>query len=266
MDAIGKSAGSIAPDERSNMKRKVETDSLVGVVSDSALLYKNMDPANVSRMEKETSLPRKEKFRLRLDQRMLKKHLRGPDVLDFPIGTGRLLPFTKRHFNVYGFDICAPYVDKAKQAFPEIADHFEVHVMERVTSARRFDSVYSLRVTGHIDDLSAAARSISGLLKPEGRWIFNIAPHHPGFSRLDAIFAANGLRAVAREKYDSYFNCGRLTGASARLFGRWMQLVELFPMPFWLYRLVDRLFLSRSHAVLVVAEKSEPRGRLEASA
>ncbi len=200
---------------------------------------------------------RRENHRLNLDQRLLKKYLIGPDVLDFPIGTGRLLDFTSKHFNLYGYDISPSYIERAKELFPEIAEHFEVHSMESITNPRQFNSIYSLRVTGHLLDLPDVIGSVAKIVAPGGNWIFNIAPQHPDYPQLSSLFERHGMVVAARVKYDVCSGQRSMQGIVRRVYGRWLQLVELLPIPFFIYWLVDSLLLPFAHTILVVAEKSE---------
>jgi 2-polyprenyl-3-methyl-5-hydroxy-6-metoxy-1,4-benzoquinol methylase len=198
---------------------------------------------------------RRERHRLQLDQIKLTKYLKGPDVLDFPIGTGRLLEFTAGRYNLYGFDISPTFVERAKELYPGIADHFEVHSMESAASPRQFNSIYSLRVTGHIRCIPLAIASVAKLVAPGGCWIFNIAPQHPDYPRLASLLEANGMVLAAREKYDVYSGSRAMPRLVQRAYARWIQVVERLPVPFYLYRLVDTLMLPFAHTVLIVAEK-----------
>ena len=213
-----------------------------GFLSQSSRRYQALDAASAERNARDLE-SKCERYRLRLDQAMLKKFVVGPDVLDFPIGTGRLLEFSAKHYNLFGYDISAAYVERAKAHFPEIASHFEVHTMQRVSNPRRFNSVYSLRVTGHIQDLAEAVASVGEILAPGGRWIFNIAPEHKDYRRLVSLLEGNGMVVAEMLKYDAYSGQRKLKGLLRRFYTRWLQVVERTPVPFWLYRLVDQLML-----------------------
>jgi SAM-dependent methyltransferase len=226
-------------------------------LSNSSIGYQRADRGRAA-VNASTLKSRRERHRLRLDQVMLRRYLLGPDVLDFPVGTGRLLEFTFQNYNLYGYDISPVYIELAKEAYPEISEHFEAHSMELISNPRQFNSIYSLRVTRHIKDFPRAVASMAQILAPGGRWIFNIAPEHPSFAQLPMLLSEHDLLLRKQVKYDAYSGCASLTGFPRYIFARWMQLVELFPVPFWMYRLVDTLFLPFTFTILIVAEKRTP--------
>lgn len=235
--------------------RSMRDGDIEVLISPSSAKYKNLDASAVPSMARTLEF-RREKHRLVMDLRLLKKYLVGPTVLDFPIGTGRLLSYTSKLYDLYGYDISEAYVDAAKERFPEISRHFEVHAMERITNPRVYDSVYSLRVTSHIADFPRAIASVASIVRPGGRWIFSIAPQHKDYADLNSLLDVHGFQLVADFKYDAHSGQVQLRGIASKLYARWKMIVERFPMPFWMYKGVDTLFLPFAHARMIVAEKT----------
>ena len=186
---------------------------------------------------------RLESYRLALDLALIRRYAKGPDLLDFPIGTGRIYPNLLQDFTVHGFDICEPYISRARELYPEIADRFAVHGFETVDSPQRFDTVLSFRVLTNVGDKQLAIKNVFGLLKPGGRWIFTFFPGkgRTTLAEVDAWLAAAGFHRVALRFYDIEAQRGAMGPLLGRLWLYWRSAVERGWVPFWLYRLVDRL-------------------------
>src|SRR4051812_31078306 len=100
---------------------KMDTATKSPDFSKYSLHYRDMDPATADRAH--ASLQRRiEDYRLRLDLEKIMPFVKGPDVLDFPIGTGRFYPNLIGRFKVYGYDISGEYIRRAKAQNPQIAD------------------------------------------------------------------------------------------------------------------------------------------------
>lgn len=186
---------------------------------------------------------RLESFRLALDLALIRRYAKGPDLLDFPIGTGRIYPELIRDFTVYGFDICEPYVARARALHRDIADRFAVHGFETVDTAQRFDTVLSFRVLTNIGDKQLAIDNVFSLLNPGGRWIFTFFQREgrTTLAEVDAWLEAAGFRRIALRRYDVEAQRGAMGPFLGRLWPYWRSAVERGWVPLWLYRWVDRL-------------------------
>ena len=212
------------------------------VYSDYTQLFLEIEQPAIDRNIRKLET-RVESFRLALDLALIRRYAKGPDLLDFPIGTGRIYPRLLREFEVFGFDICEPYVARAKALHPEIAERFSIHSFETVESERRFDSVLSFRVMTNIHDKPLAIANVFSLLKPGGRWIFTFFPgkNQVTLADVDGWLAAAGFRRVARVRYDVNAQWGSMGPLLDRFWPYWRSAVERRWVPFWLYRLADRL-------------------------
>ncbi len=223
-------------------------------LSDYSRLFKYQDGNQVNSNIQSLTRP-VEAYRIELDLALLRRHIKGPRILDFPIGTGRLYPHFLNDYEVYGFDISPAYVDRARKAFPHLADRFELHSFESVSAPIKFNSIYSMRVLSRLKDRHVAIRNVAALLAPGGRWIFTLPQedyHAPGF--IDAI-EANGLRVIVLRRYDVYSVYGSLPRTINYLYGSlFLRAVQARLMPQWVYRLVDAA-LSRYATYFVVAER-----------
>lgn len=239
----------LGSDVLSGSDRSTE-DSLL---SDYSLTYKYQSSEGVSANVRSLARP-VELYRLPLDLALLRRYLKGPRVLDFPIGTGRLYPHLIGEYELFGFDIAPLYVDKAKADYPHLADRFQVASFETVNVPMVFDAVYSMRVLNNLKDLTAAVRNVARLLAPGGRWLFTLPAVRcidPAFGRL---LKNNGFEIVVLCKYDAYTAYGSMPWVVNYLYGSlFLRAVRWRVMPQWLYRMVDSL-LSCYGTCFVVAE------------
>lgn len=224
------------------------------VLSKYSLMYKHQSEelrdVNVEKLQKPI-----EDYRLRLDLRIMRKYLKGPRVLDFPIGTGRMYPQLMNEYEIYGFDICANYIERASSFYPAIADHFQVQAFETLDATNKFDSVYTLRTLNGIKDIPAAVESVSRIVNPGGRWLFNLPIENEVDADMPDILKRNGFKLVKRLKYDAYVNYGLFHPVLNRIYGSlWMRGVNRHLIPDWLFRLVDRA-LAGSAVHFYVAER-----------
>jgi 2-polyprenyl-3-methyl-5-hydroxy-6-metoxy-1,4-benzoquinol methylase len=197
-----------------------------------------------------------EAFRLRLDLEYILPHVKGPDVLDFPVGTGRFYPNLIRDYTVYGYDISAPYVERARRLHPEIAAHFDVASFEHIPHGRQFDTIVSLRVLNNIADLPQAAKNISAILKPGGRWIFNYPPTGRHAADMAALMAAGGMTLVDARRYDAHTAMGEFSRPLAALYTRLRGGIEGGFVPYLVFRIFDALF-GRRGTILWIFEKAQ---------
>lgn len=195
-----------------------------------------------------------EHFRTRHDLEILRRYLKPDDVLDFPIGTARVYPHLKEEFTIFGKDIAPPYVELAKVENPEIAERFAIGSFENPRETRQFDSIYSLRVVNNVQNFEMTVANIAALLKPGGVWLFNLPPARADADRLSELLGQHGLILKAREDYDwisSVKSMGRLEQA---LRSRILAGIANGFIPYWLYRLIDRV-MTRKGLAMIVAQK-----------
>lgn len=224
-------------------------------LSKYSLLFKYQNSEQVDANVRSLARP-VEAYRLALDLALLRRHLKGPRILDFPMGAGRLYPHFLDDYDVYGFDISPVYVERAQIAFPHIADRFQLNSFETVDASTKFDSVYSMRVLSRLKDRAIAARNIAALLTPGGRWLFSLPPedfHAPDFTR---ALESNGFKVILLHRYDAYSVYGSLPRTLDYLYGSLiLRAVGMGLMPHWGYRLIDKI-LSVYGTYFVVAERS----------
>jgi SAM-dependent methyltransferase len=196
-----------------------------------------------------------EDYRLALDLTLLRRHLKGPRILDFPIGTGRLYPHLIRDYEFHGFDISPQYVQRAQTAYPDLAERFQVNSFETVTTPMKFDSVYSMRVMNNLKDRTVATRNVAQLLKPGGRWLFNMPQSRFHDSDFRCALENNGFKVIVLRKYDAYAVYGSMPRLVDYLYGSlFLRAVRKKLMPQWGYRLIDRV-LSGYGSYFVVVER-----------
>jgi len=197
-----------------------------------------------------------EAFRLRLDLEFILPHVKGPDVLDFPIGTGRFYPNLVGKFNVHGYDICQPYVERARHLNPDIASNFQTASFESIPFERKFDTIVSLRVLNNVGDLALAISSIARILNPGGRWIFNYPPSGRHGAEMTRLMSAQGLSLVSARRYDAHTAMEGFSRPLAAFYSRFRSAIEAGLVPYPLFRLFDALY-GRRGTILWVFEKSQ---------
>ena len=227
------------------------------IYSDYSRRFRDMPAERVPHQVRSVEKKDVEVYRTGLDLRLLRTHIKGPDVLDFPIGTGRLYPEFITDYNMYGYDICGPYIDRARALNPQIEDHFEEHSLENISSARNFDTVYTMRVVTNLKDFPRSATSVSKILKPGGCWIFNVYSGSQWAEDLENTLAASGLKLVRKEAYDAYSGAAEMPAFVRGFYMRWISLACRLRLPHWLYRLVDKPFLRFRHFWFVIAMRAD---------
>ena len=221
-----------------------------------SLHFKTLDPALYEQNKAGLETPL-EHLRLRLDLELIARHARGPDVLDFPIGTGRIYPRLMADFRVFGYDICEPYIEQARVLHPQIAEHFQVNSFEELDRSRKFDSILSLRVLDGIKDLDAVLPNVADILKPEGRWLFTLDVPPERLPAFTETLKAAGLRMAALERYDIHATMRSMGPLAARLYGYWRALIARGLVPYPLFRAVDRTFAGRGTGFFVVERDAD---------
>jgi 2-polyprenyl-3-methyl-5-hydroxy-6-metoxy-1,4-benzoquinol methylase len=197
-----------------------------------------------------------EAFRLRLDLEKILPWIKGPDVLDFPIGTGRFYPNLVGRFNVFGYDIAPLYIEAAQQAHPTIADHFATFSLEEVGHERSFDTVATLRTLNNIENLQVAIGNVARILKPGGRWIFNYPPEGRNFAVLKDWLEQAGLTVIHRERYDFHTAMKSMTRIELALYGRFRNLIERGWVPYSVFRLLEAVVRWRGTYLFICEKRS----------
>ena len=222
--------------------------------------YRGLDEEQASR-NLESLQSRLEDFRLRLDLDRILPLIKGADVLDFPIGTGRFYPHLLDRFRVHGYDIAPRYIERARTLHPDIAERFKVCTLEQPDQGTLFDTVITLRTLNNIGDTDAAIRGVASILKPKGRWIFVYPPVGPNFQTMAQLLEGNGLRVVERRRYDVHASV-RHTRIGAALYSRYLRLINAGLVPYFAFKAVDRL-LARHGTELFVVEKPSSTGGVD---
>lgn len=213
-------------------------------LSEYSAHYRDMSPDGVRRAS--DSMERRiEAFRHRLDVELIVPRVKGPDVLDFPIGTGRFYPELIGKFNVYGYDISGPYIKRAQEQHPGLADHFTICSFEEISRHQLFDTVITLRTLNNIHDTATAVKNVCSIMKPGARWIFNYPSQGQEFNNLHSILARNDLSVTEHLTYDFVTNIRHVSGSVYATYARFIGLVERGLVPFGIFRVVDRLLRSR---------------------
>lgn len=210
------------------------------LLSDYSLLFKYQNDeqyaANIKSLERKI-----EHYRLQLDLHLLRTHLKGPKVLDFPIGTGRLYPHLIDEYELYGFDICANYVTVAGERYPSRRDRFHVQAFETLDTGLKFDSAYTLRTLHGLKNITAAFKGVSSIIKPKGRWLFNFPVAHELTDQMPELLDTHGFSVIKRKAYDAYVSYGEMPPLINRLYGSlWMRAIDRRLVPTSLFNLVDR--------------------------
>lgn len=216
--------------------------------------YRDMDPTTADRAH--ASLQRRiEDFRLRLDLAHFLPRIKGPDVLDFPIGTGRFYPHLFGRYNVFGYDISGEYIRRAKARNPEIAGHFTECSFEDIDRSRFFDTIVTLRTLNRVGDTELAVRNVASVLKPQGGWIFNYPLTGARYHDLPGILSRNGLRIIREKAYDFHAGTVHPESIGQKIYSRYLRLIEAGLVPYAVFRIVDSVFASRGTRFFV-CEKS----------
>lgn len=216
--------------------------------------YRDLDEQQASRAL-ESLQQRLEDFRLRLDLDHILPWIAGPDVLDFPIGTGRFYPNLIGRFNVHGYDIAPRYIERAKSLHPDIADRFKVCFIEKPDQDKVFDTIVTLRTLARIGEIDAAIRGVASIVKPGGRWIFNYPSYEKSFQALPQMLQDNGLRIVSRKAYDLHAGNGSHRIAQA-IYTRYRKLIEAGLVPYVAFKTIDRMLAQRGTRLFVVQKSA----------
>lgn len=236
-----------------NNKMKMDTATKTPDFSKYSVHYRDMDPATADRAHE--SLQRRiEDFRLRLDLEKILPWIKGPDVLDFPIGTGRFYPNLLGRYNVYGYDIAGEYIRRAKEQNPKVADHFAACSFEEINRSRSFDTIVTLRTLFNVKDTDLAVRNACSILKPGGRWIFNYPPQGETYPKLRSILEVNGFTVLLQKPYDFHYGYSHFSRVGQRLHGYLLALIERGFVPYFAFRILE-FFFGKHGTVLFVCEK-----------
>ena len=225
------------------------------VYSDYSRHFQTLDAETVARNEARLE-GRFELYRLELDLIMIRRYMKSGDLLDFPIGTGRIYPRFLSEQRVHGYDICEPYIQRAREAHPEIAERFQVNSFESIADAKSFNTILSFRVLDNIQDKQLAMRNVFAITKPGGRWIFTYAPTAEGGTRgdMESWLSAAGFDLVACPRYDVQAVSRGLIAPLRRAWDYWRAAIQRGWVPFWAYRLSDAL-MPGAGTHLFVAER-----------
>ena len=223
--------------------------------SDYSRHFQELDEESMARNEQRLE-GRFELFRLKLDLIMIRRFKKAGDLLDFPIGTGRIYPHFLADCRAHGYDICEPYIRRAREAHPEIAERFRVNSFERIDDAQQFDTILSFRVLDNIDDKALAIGNVFAITKPGGRWIFTYAPTEAGGTQaqMETWLAAAGFSLVACPRYDVHAESRGLAAPLRRFWDYWRAAIQRGWVPFWAFRLSDAL-IPGAGTRLFVAER-----------
>ncbi len=197
-----------------------------------------------------------EKLRTGRDLAVLRRFLRGPRVLDFPIGTARLFPHLLGDYEIFGKDISPLYVQKAKSDFPQIADRFSVGSFEAPGEGGPFDSIYSMRVINNVKDFELAVKNIAGLLTKNGLWLVSMPPAKAEAAATRETLARQGLVIDRVVTYDWMASFKAMTYAERKLRALWVKLAARGLAPHWLHVVLDKL-MPRKGTALVVARRKD---------
>lgn len=212
--------------------------------------YRDLDEQQAS-SNLESLRSRLEFFRLRLDLDHILPWIKGPDVLDFPIGTGRFYPNLIGRFNVHGYDIALRYIERARALHPEMADRFKVCTLEQPDQTRAFDTVITLRTLARVDDTGVAVRSVSSILKPGGRWIFNYPNYEKDYDALPRMFEQSQLRVLREISYDLHAG-NDSNRIAAAIYTRYRSLIERHLVPYLAFKAVDNILALRGTRLFVM--------------
>ena len=214
--------------------------------------YRDQDDEQVERAIASMQ-SRLEDHRLRLDLDCILPWVKGPDVLDFPIGTGRLYPNLIDRFNVFGYDIAPLYIQRARTLHPSLVDNFQICPIEAPRQDRKFDTAITLRTLYNIKQPWMAFRGVSSILKSGGRWIFTYVPFSETHADMSRMVSDAGMQIIHRQFYD--FHAGPKNGRLVQsMYSRYLKLIEAGLVPYFAYKTVDRLF-AKHGMELIVAEK-----------
>lgn len=224
-------------------------------LSKYSIHYQNMDAVTADRAQ--TSLQRRlEDFRLRLDLENILPWIKGLDVLDFPIGTGRFYPHLGNQYEVYGYDIAKEYVRRAQKKNPDIADHFVECSFENIDRKKTFDTVVTLRTLNNLANVELAVSNVASILRPGGRWIFNYPPGGTQYHDMRSILNRRGFQIVHEKAYDCHGGGAAHGYFRTRMYERYLQLIEAGIVSYQLFRVVDS-FLAQKGTRLFVCERRE---------
>ena len=193
-----------------------------------------------------------ERLRTRRDRELLDLYLKGPEILDFPIGSGRIYDHLVTRCNAYGYDVAEAFVEWNRRRYPGFAERFEVQSMERITNPRQFDTVVTMRVMKHLQDKALAIRNIAQIVKPGGRWIYTDGPQPLD---LDKELDAAGFRVLDNVWYDVHSEQKSLPIGLRQIWTQVPRLARRGLMPYWLFRFLDWSLPSGTR--MRVLEKSE---------
>ena len=224
-------------------------------LSKHSIGYRDMSEEEARRIVASMQQRKIEDFRLRLDVEHILPLIKGPDVLDMPLGVGRFTPFLIGRFNNYGYEISPHYIEFARKTYPQIADHFAVCSFEEINKDKLFDTVITLRILSSLKSLEIAMENVAVILKPNGRWIFNYPRERARFDELETLLLAAGMTLTHKQRYDFHASMASMNKYEQKIYDRFRAVIERGWVPYWLYRLVEFLYVGRG-TYLFVAEKT----------
>jgi len=127
---------------------------------------------------KETHENSKVDFRWRNLRNLVKRHIRGNNILDAGCGTGHLtLELLQEGFTVTATDYSQELVDFTKEMLNQAGffpDVYQLDLRNAKNLAENYDTIVCLDVLEHIDDDLIALQNLKNALKPGGVLIISV--------------------------------------------------------------------------------------------
>ncbi|GAC1659795.1 MAG: hypothetical protein NVS9B12_13810 [Vulcanimicrobiaceae bacterium] len=145
----------------------------------------------------------------RVETQLFQKFVRGKDVLDVGIGTGRAsIPLAQLGYNVTGIDSSQAMLLKCRELAGSTAMNLIVGDLAALpVGGEEFDTVMALNTIAHFPHWQAILKEWTRVVRPGGRMVFDIfsLDHDTGYARAVGETAQWGVERFAPANVESYY-------------------------------------------------------------
>lgn len=195
-----------------------------------------------------------EKLRTFNDIKIIKKYIKGIDILDHPVGNGRLYHLLSKDFKVWGADISSMNIKKLKKKYPQNSTKFFTSYLEKIDTKKKFDTVISFRVINRILKLESVFIQIKKILKKNGIWLINIPPER--VKEITALCQKHNF-IIHSFKYDFLTNSFEFKGIEKLIFLVFKKTKILNKYTYNIFEFFYCVILKKSQYMFCVLKKIE---------
>lgn len=164
----------------------------------------------------------------RLEMDLIARLVRGEDILDVGIGTGRAsIPLARRGLSVTGVDSSQAMLDETRRQAGELPMTLLAgDVTKLPVPDAAFDCLVSLNVMVHFPHWREVLSEWQRATRPGGRIVFDIHSQ----DHIDAVYGANAESRTQSNDFSTYMSLARVEDIVAFANQRGMRLAAILPL------------------------------------